>query len=155
PARARGYTQKVSIAGHRLYLRTGEYADGRLGEIAIALSKEGPAARSLADAFAAAVSLGLQHGVPLAEFVEAFLGTRFGPAGPVDGDPSVPRATSPIDYVFRNLATSYLGRHDLPAPAAEEPGESAAVPPLLPLDLPASPGASPGARRRALRLVAK
>ncbi|MGH7067969.1 MAG: TSCPD domain-containing protein [Acetobacteraceae bacterium] len=166
PARARGYTQKVSIAGHRLYLRTGEYEDGRLGEIAIALNKEGPAVRSLTDAFAAAVSLGLQHGVPLAEFVEAFLGTRFAPAGPVDGDPAVPRATSPIDYVFRNLATSYLGRQDLPAAEAEEPGESAAAlslaAPLLPLDLPsrmASPGASrmasPGARRRALRLVAK
>lgn len=155
PARARGYTQKVSIAGHRLYLRTGEYADGRLGEIAIALNKAGPAVRGLMDAFAASVSLGLQHGVPLEEFAEAFLSTRFGPAGPVEGDPAVPRATSMIDYVFRNLATSYLGRHDLPAAEAEDPPEFAATtPPLLPLDLPATP-ASPGARRRALRLVSR
>lgn len=158
PARARGYTQKASVAGHRLYLRTGEYADGRLGEIAIALNKEGPAVRGVMDAFATAVSLGLQHGVPLEEFVEAFLCTRFGPAGPVDGDPAVPYATSLIDYMFRNLATSYLGRRDLPAAEQEDLGEvGSALPqraPLLPLDLPAQ-AASPGARRRALRLVSK
>ena len=157
PARARGYTQKASLAGHRLSVRTGEYTDGRLGELAIALNKEGPAMRGLMDAFAAAVSLGLQHGVPLQEFVEAFVGTRFGPAGPVEGDPAVPRATSPIDYVFRNLATAYLGRHHLPPAEPEEPVEAtgpADTTPLLPLDLPAA-AASPGARRRAFRLVAK
>lgn len=159
PARAQGYTQKVSIAGHRLYLRTGEYADGRLGEIALALNKEAPAVRGIMDAFATSVSLGLQHGVPLEEFVEAFLLTRFGPAGPVDGDPAVPRATSMIDYVFRNLATSYLDRHDLPEVEPEDPPEfGAAAPsrgaPLLPLDLPATT-ASPTARRRALRLVSR
>ena len=158
PARARGYTQKVSMAGHRLFLRTGEYADGRLGEIAIALNKEGPAVRGIMDAFATAVSLGLQHGVPLDEFVEAFLCTRFGPAGAVDGDAAVPRATSMIDYVFRNLATNYLNRRDLPAAEPEDPAEfGAAQPegaPLLPLDLPAT-AASAGARRRALRLVSK
>ncbi|MDA8050531.1 MAG: TSCPD domain-containing protein [Rhodospirillales bacterium] len=158
PARARGYTQKASVAGHRLYLRTGEYADGRLGEIAIALHKEGPAVRGLMDAFAAAVSLGLQHGVPLEEFVETFLGTRFGPAGPVEGDPAVPSAMSLLDYVFRNLATSYLGRRDLPPAEPEDPTDASAVPPLgaplLPLYLPAV-AASAGARRRALRLVAK
>ncbi len=158
PARARGYTQKVSVAGHRLYLRTGEYADGRLGEIAVTLNKEGPAVRGIMDAFATAVSLGLQHGVPLEEFVEAFLCTRFAPAGPVDGDAAVPRATSIIDYVFRNLAANYLGRRDLPAAEPEDPAEfGVAQPPdapLLPLDLPAT-AASAGARRRALRLVSK
>jgi ribonucleoside-diphosphate reductase alpha chain len=159
PARARGYTQKASVGGHRLYVRTGEYSDGRLGEVAIALNKEGPAFRGLMDAFASAVSLGLQHGVPLEEFVEAFLCTRFGPAGPVEGDPAVQRATSLIDYVFRNLAANYLGRRDLPPAEPEDLAEAPAAEPLqgaglLPLDLPtASP--SPGERRRGLRLVAK
>lgn len=156
PARARGYTQKASVAGHRLYVRTGEYADGRLGEIAVTLHKEGPAFRGLMDAFAMAVSLGLQHGVPLEDFVESFVGTRFGPAGPVEGDPVVPFATSMVDYMFRNLAANYLGNSDLPPAEPEDPTEGprkAAGAPLLPLDLPAA--ATPGERRRALRLVAK
>jgi ribonucleoside-diphosphate reductase alpha chain len=148
PSHTRGYTQKTSVGGHRLYVRTGEYADGRLGELAITLHKEAPAFRGLMDSFAAAVSVGLQHGVPLAEFVEAFVGTRFGPAGAVEGDPAVPLASSLVDYVFRNLAAHYLQRNDLPAPEPEEPADA----PLLPLELPA---ATPGERRHALRLIKK
>ena len=100
--------------GHKLYLRTGEYADGQLGEIFLALHKEGAAFRGLMDNFAVAVSLGLQHGVPLESFVEAFTFTRFGPAGAVEGDPAVRTATSLLDYAFRHLAANYLGRRDIP-----------------------------------------
>jgi hypothetical protein len=154
PARRTGYTQKASIGGHKLFLSTGEYADGRLGEIFVALHKEGPAFRGLMDAFAIAVSLGLQHGVNLEDYVEAFTFTRFGPAGAVEGDPGVLQATSMIDYVFRNLAINYLGPTNL-APALPEDGDTVgdgAVEraPLLPLDLPAP---APRERRRALRLV--
>ncbi len=156
PSRPPGYSQKAAVGGHKLWLRTGEYDDGTLGEIAIGLQKESAAFRALMDNFAAAVSLGLQHGVPLERYVEAFTFTRFGPSGVVEGDPAVPRATSLLDYVFRNLAVNYLGRRDLPdAPEAEEADtvgdgfrNSA---PLLPLDLPAD--ASPRARRRRLRVV--
>jgi hypothetical protein len=153
PARRTGYTQKVSIGGHKLYLSTGEYASGRLGELFIALHKEGSAFRGLMDAFAIAVSTGLQHGVPLADYVEAFTFTRFGPAGAVEGDPAVPAATSMIDYVFRNLAANYL--HTSLAPALPEPadtvGDGAADrAPLLPLDL---PDAAPRERRKTLKLV--
>ncbi|MBV8705180.1 MAG: TSCPD domain-containing protein, partial [Acetobacteraceae bacterium] len=146
PSRHGGYTQRASVGGHRVFLRTGEYEDGTLGEVSISLPKDSGAVRGLMDAFAAAVSLGLQHGVPLAEFVEAFALTRFGPAGAVEGDPAVARASSVPDYVFRHLAASYLGRHDLPAPA-EEPEPIPA--PSLPLDLPADPRA----RRRGFRVV--
>ncbi|MBV8612698.1 MAG: TSCPD domain-containing protein [Acetobacteraceae bacterium] len=146
PSRHGGYTQRASVGGHRVFLRTGEYEDGTLGEVSIALPKDSGAVRGLMDAFAAAVSLGLQHGVPLAEFVEAFTLTRFGPAGAVEGDSAVARASSVPDYVFRHLAASYLGRHDLPAPA-EEPEPVPA--PSLPLDLPADPRA----RRRGFRVV--
>jgi len=154
PARRTGYTQKASIGGHKLFLSTGEYNDGKLGEIFIALHKEGSAFRGLMDSFAIAVSLGLQHGVNLEDYVEAFTFTRFGPAGAVEGDPAVLQATSMIDYVFRNLAVNYLGQHNL-APAMPEPvdtlGEGEADrAPLLPLDLPAP---APRERRRALRLV--
>jgi hypothetical protein len=156
PGRRSGYTQKASVGGHKLFVRTGEYEDGSLGEIVIALHKEGAAFRGLMDNFAHAVSLGLQHGVPLERFVEAFTFTRFGPAGAVEGDPAVPAATSMIDYVFRNLAANYLGRHDLacaPAEDADTIGDGARDrAPLLPLDLPAE---SPRQRRRGLRLVAK
>ncbi len=134
PARHAGVTQKASIAGHKLFLRTGEHADGSLGEIAIAVPKETAAFRGLMDAFAQAVSLGLQHGVPLDEFVEAFTMTRFGPAGTVEGDAAVTRATSVLDYVFRSLAATYLGRTDLPQ--AEDEAPVPLGPPLLPLDLP-------------------
>ena len=157
PGRRTGYTQKAAIGGHKLFLRTGEYADGQLGEIFIGLHKEGPAFRGLMDNFAVAVSLGLQHGVPLEAMVEAFTFTRFGPAGLVEGDPAVARATSLLDYVFRNLAVNYLGRSDLPE-ATDEDGDTIGDgardrSPLLPLDLPREDAPRP--RRRALRLVAK
>jgi ribonucleoside-diphosphate reductase alpha chain len=153
PARRTGTTQKAVVGGHKLFLSTGEYEDGRLGEIFIALHKEGPAFRGLMDAFAIAISLGLQHGVPLADYVEAFTFTRFGPGGLVEGDPAVPAASSMLDYVFRNLAVNYLGQV-VPAPPAATPddlGEGEAErAPLLPLELPDS---APRPRRRGLRLV--
>jgi hypothetical protein len=154
PARRSGYTQKAAVGGHRLYLRTGEYENGTLGEVVIALHKEGAAFRGLMDNFALAVSLGLQHGVPLEAFVEAFTFTRFGPAGAVDGDPAVARATSLLDYTFRHLAANYLGRRDIPEAEAEEADTvgngSRDHAPLLPLELPTQ---SPRARRRGFRVV--
>ncbi|MCI0685167.1 MAG: vitamin B12-dependent ribonucleotide reductase [Gemmataceae bacterium] len=113
PDRRAGYTQKARIGNHKLYLRTGEYEDGTLGEIFIDMHKEGAAFRSMTNCFAIAVSLGLQHGVPLDEFVDAFLFTRFEPNGMVAGNPHIKMTTSLIDYIFRELAISYLGRHDL------------------------------------------
>ena len=143
PARARGLTQKASIAGHRVFLRTGEYADGQLGEVDITLPREGPAFRALMEAFAQAVTIGLQQGVPLEHFVEAFAESRFGPAGAVEGDAAIAQASSVLDYVFRSLAATYLGQ-SLPDPAMEPPAQT---PPSLPLDL-------PDMHRRGLRLVA-
>ncbi|MGE5512509.1 MAG: vitamin B12-dependent ribonucleotide reductase [Bacteroidota bacterium] len=113
PARRKGYTQKASVGGHKVYLRTGEYDDGRLGEIFIDMHKEGAAFRSLMNNFAIAISLGLQYGVPLDEYVEAFTFTRFEPAGIVQGNDTIKNATSILDYIFRELAVSYLERHDL------------------------------------------
>jgi len=113
PDRRKGYTQKAAVGGHKVYLRTGEYADGRLGEIFIDMHKEGAAFRSLMNNFAIAISLGLQYGVPLEEYVDAFTFTRFEPAGPVQGNDAIKNATSILDYVFRELAVSYLGRNDL------------------------------------------
>jgi ribonucleoside-diphosphate reductase alpha chain len=113
PARRKGYTQKASVGGHKVYLRTGEYDDGRVGEIFIDMHKEGAAFRSLMNNFAIAISLGLQYGVPLEEYVEAFTFTRFEPAGIVQGNEAIKNATSILDYIFRELAVSYLGRHDL------------------------------------------
>jgi ribonucleoside-diphosphate reductase alpha chain len=113
PNRRTGYTQKAIIGGHKVYLHTGEYKDGRLGEIFIDMHKEGAAFRAMMNNFAIAVSLGLQYGVPLEEYVEAFTFTRFEPAGFVSGNQSIKNATSILDYVFRELAISYLGRHDL------------------------------------------
>ncbi|MEW5963815.1 MAG: vitamin B12-dependent ribonucleotide reductase [Pseudomonadota bacterium] len=113
PGRRKGYTQKASVGGHKVYLRTGEYDDGRLGEIFIDMHKEGAAFRSLMNNFAIAISLGLQYGVPLEEYVEAFTFTRFEPAGLVQGNETIKNATSILDYIFRELAVSYLGRHDL------------------------------------------
>lgn len=154
PARRSGYTQKVAVGGHKLFLSTGEYKDGRLGEIFIALHKEGSAFRGLMDAFAIAVSIGLQHGVDLSDYVEAFTFTRFGPAGMVEGDPAVPAATSLLDYVFRNLAVNYLGQTNLAPASIDEPDElgngALERAPLLPLDLPAP---APRERRRTLKLV--
>ncbi|CAN5733244.1 hypothetical protein BH23CHL2_BH23CHL2_04590 [soil metagenome] len=113
PARRRGVTQEAKVAGHKLYLRTGEYDDGTLGEIFIDLHKEGATMRSLMNCFAIAVSKGLQYGVPLQEFVDTFTFTRFEPQGMVDGHANIKMATSVIDYVFRALGYDYLGREDL------------------------------------------
>ena len=113
PDRRKGYTQKALVGGHKVYLRTGEYDDGKIGEIFIDMHKEGAAFRSLMNNFAIAISLGLQYGVPLEEYVEAFTFTRFEPAGLVQGNDRIKNATSILDYVFRELAVSYLGRSDL------------------------------------------
>ncbi|MEY3163087.1 MAG: Vitamin B12-dependent ribonucleotide reductase [Planctomycetota bacterium] len=113
PHRRAGYTQKAVVGGHKIYLRTGEYEDGSLGEVFLDMHKEGAAFRSLMNCFAIAVSLGLQHGVPLDEFVDAFVFTRFEPNGMVTGHDQIKMVTSVIDYVFRELAISYLGRTDL------------------------------------------
>ncbi len=113
PDRRKGYIQKASVGGHKVYLHTGEYDDGQLGEVFIDMHKEGAAFRSLMNNFAIAVSIGLQYGVPLDEFVEAFVFTRFEPAGPVTGNDSIRSATSILDYLFRELAVSYLDRDDL------------------------------------------
>lgn len=146
PARRRGYTQRATVGGHRIYIRTGEYADGSLGEVQVTLPRESAALRGMVDSVSAAVSLGLQHGVPLEEYVETFTLSRFGPAGRVEGDADVAHATSPLDYVFRNLAINYLGSctvpEGIPEPAAPDPL------PLLPLDMPAQQR-----RRAGLRLV--
>ena len=113
PHRRKSYTQKAIVGGHKVYLHTGEYEDGRLGEIFIDMHKEGAAFRSLMNNFAIAISVGLQYGVPLEEFVEAFTFTRFEPAGLVIGNDSIKNATSVLDYIFRELGVSYLGRTDL------------------------------------------
>ena len=113
PNRRKGYTQKATVGGHKVYLRTGEYEDGRLAEIFIDMHKEGSAFRSLMNNFAIAISMGLQYGVPLEEFVEAFTFTRFEPSGIVEGNDTIKMATSILDYIFRELAISYLGRSDL------------------------------------------
>ena len=122
PDRRKGYTQKAVVGGHKVYLRTGEYQDGRIGEIFIDMHKEGAAFRSLMNNFAIAISLGLQYGVPLEEYVEAFTFTRFEPAGFVQGNDAIKNATSILDYIFRELAISYLGRNDLAHIAPEEIG---------------------------------
>ena len=113
PERRKGYTQKAIVGGHKVYLRTGEYQDGRIGEIFIDMHKEGAGFRAMMNNFAIAISVGLQYGVPLEEFVEAFTFTRFEPAGMVQGNDSVKNATSILDYIFRELAISYLDRTDL------------------------------------------
>jgi ribonucleoside-diphosphate reductase alpha chain len=156
PDRRAGYTQKARIGSHKMYIRTGEYEDGTLGEIFIDMHKEGAAFRSMTNCFAIAVSLGLQHGVPLEEFIDAFLFTRFEPNGVVQGNPYIKMSTSIIDYIFRELAVTYLGRHDLsqvspddlrgdalhaPAPAApaKKPTSAAATKPAR---IAAAPAAS-------------
>ena len=113
PDRRKGYIQKAAVGGHKVYLHTGEYDDGELGEIFIDMHKEGAAFRSLMNNFAIGISIGLQYGVPLEEFVDAFVFTRFEPAGKVDGNDQVRSATSILDYLFRELGISYLGRDDL------------------------------------------
>jgi ribonucleoside-diphosphate reductase alpha chain len=125
PNRRKSYIQKAVVGGHKVYLHTGEYADGRLGEIFIDMHKEGAAFRSLMNNFAIAISLGLQYGVPLEEYVEAFTFTRFEPAGLVQGNDAIKNATSILDYVFRELAISYLGRNDLAHVSPEDIGHDA------------------------------
>jgi ribonucleoside-diphosphate reductase alpha chain len=120
PDRRAGYTQKARIGNHKIYLRTGEYEDGTLGEIFLDMHKEGAAFRSMTNCFAIAVSLGLQHGVPLEEYLDAFLFTRFEPNGVVQGNPHIKMTTSIIDYIFRELAITYLGRYDLAHVEAED-----------------------------------
>ena len=154
PDRRGGYTQKAVVGGHKVYLRTGQYDDGTIGEIFVDMHKEGAAFRSLMNNFAIAVSLGLQHGVPLEEYVDAFTFTRFEPNGPVVGHENIKMATSILDYIFRELAVSYLGRYDLaqvqpsqavdamgPEPdyVAEEEGEVHYLPPTTPVPKAATP----------------
>jgi ribonucleoside-diphosphate reductase alpha chain len=145
PNRRKGYTQKAVVGGHKVYLRTGEFEDGRLGEIFIDMHKEGAAFRSLMNNFAIAISLGLQYGVPLEEYVEAFTFTRFEPAGLVQGNEAIKNATSILDYIFRELAVSYLDRSDLAhvdpsaigstimggGVAEDKPGQKGSAPVLL------------------------
>ena len=113
PNRRRGFTQKARIGGHKIYLHTGEYKDGSLGEIFLDMNKEGATLGGLMNCFAIAVSLGLQHGVPLGKYVDAFTFTKFEPAGMVQGSEHVKMSTSPLDYIFRELAVRYEGRKDL------------------------------------------
>jgi len=120
PKRRDGYTQKASVGGHKIYLRTGEYPNGAIGEIFLDMHREGAAFRSLMNCFAIAVSLGLQYGVPLEEFVDAFVFTRFEPNGMVGGHDRIKMATSVIDYIFRDLAVTYLERNDLAQVSAED-----------------------------------
>jgi ribonucleoside-diphosphate reductase alpha chain len=120
PTRRGGYTQKSKIGGQSVYLRTGEYENGQIGEIFIDMHREGAAFRSLMNCFAISISLGLQHGVPLEEFVDAFVFTKFEPSGMVMGNPHIKMTTSVIDYIFRELAVTYLGRHDLAHVGPEE-----------------------------------
>ena len=113
PDRRKGYIQKSTIGNHKVYLHTGEYEDGKIGEIFIDTSKEGELVKALMNNFAIAVSLGLQYGVPLDEFVSAYVGTKFEPSGKVQGNDRILSATSILDYIFRELAISYLNREDL------------------------------------------
>ena len=120
PDRRKGYIQKATIGDHKIYLHTGEYDDGKIGEIFIDTNKEGELVKALTNNFAIAISLGLQYGVPLEEFVDAFLDTKFEPSGKVYGNDRILSATSILDYIFRELAISYLGKEDL----AHTPGIS-------------------------------
>ena len=113
PDRRKGYIQKVSISDHKIYLHTGEYDDGKIGEIFIDMNKEGELVKALMNNFAIAISLGLQYGVPLDEFVDAFIETKFEPSGEIKGNDRILNASSILDYIFRELAISYLGREDL------------------------------------------
>ena len=113
PDRRKGYIQKVTIGDHKIYLHTGEYDDGKVGEIFIDMNKEGELVKALMNNFAIAISLGLQYGVPLDEFVDAFIETKFEPSGEIEGNDRILNASSILDYIFRELAISYLGREDL------------------------------------------
>src|SRR5260370_5278512 len=153
PDRRAGYTQKAVVGGHKVYLRTGQYEDGSLGEVFLDMHKEGAAFRSLMNCFAIAISLVLQHGVPLDEFVDAFVFTRFEPNGMVKGNDRIKMSTSVIDYVFRELAITYLGRTDLSHVPDEDlradaigskPGEGpVSAPPATPAPPAARPAPAP------------
>ena len=124
PDRRKGYIQKVTIGDHKIYLHTGEYDDGKVGEIFIDMNKEGELVKALMNNFAIAISLGLQYGVPLDEFVDAFIETKFEPSGEIKGNDRILNASSILDYIFRELAISYLGREDLAhTPAINRPRE--------------------------------
>jgi ribonucleoside-diphosphate reductase alpha chain len=158
PNRRSGYTQKAVVGGHKVYLRTGEYEDGSLGEVFLDMHKEGAAFRSLMNCFAIAISLGLQHGVPLEEFVDAFVFTRFEPNGMVKGNDAIKMSTSVIDYVFRELAISYLGRTDLSHVAEEDLrgdslGTKPAQVPVAPRGLPRPQPTEGGGERAAVAPV--
>jgi ribonucleoside-diphosphate reductase alpha chain len=146
PDRRTGYIQKSGVGGHKLYVHTGEYKDGRLGEIFIDMHKEGAAFRAMMNNFAIAVSLGLQYGVPLEEYVDAFVGTRFEPAGFVQGNDMIKSATSILDFVFRELAISYLQRFDLANVQPEDTSPTA-------MGLPVSTGLVRGRVTEHLRVV--
>ena len=125
PDRRKGYIQKVTIGNHKIYLHTGEYDDGKVGEIFIDMNKEGELVKSLMNNFAIAISLGLQYGVPLDEFVDAFIETKFEPSGEINGNDRILNASSILDYIFRELAISYLGREDLAhTPSINKTGET-------------------------------
>jgi hypothetical protein len=145
PRRRGGLAQRASIGGQKVFVVTGEFADGTPGEISISLPQAAPAARALGEALGQAISVGLQHGAPLADFLEALVGTRFGPGGTVEGDPAVAAATSPLDYIARTLAATYAPALRLPPADPEQDGP----PPLLPLELPRDTAP----RRRGLRVV--
>jgi ribonucleoside-diphosphate reductase alpha chain len=157
PNRRMGITQESSVSGHKVYIRTGEYTDGALGEIFIDMHKEGAAYRSMMNCFAISVSLGLQYGVPLKEFVDKFTFTRFEPAGMVDGHPNIKMATSIVDYIFRVLGMEYLGRTDFlqvkptvaPVDLTTEKGASATVYPKNPASMIASGAPMEGITRQA------
>jgi len=124
PDRRKGYIQKVTIGNHKIYLHTGEYDDGKVGEIFIDMNKEGELVKALMNNFAIAISLGLQYGVPLDEFIDAFIETKFEPSGEIKGNDRILNASSILDYIFRELAISYLGREDLAhTPSINKPSD--------------------------------
>ena len=147
PDRRKGYIQKASVGGHKVYIHTGEYEDGELGEIFIDMHKEGAAFRSLMNNFAISVSMGLQHGVPLDEFVDAFVFTRFEPSGRVTGNDSIRSATSILDYIFRELGVSYLDRQELANATPDPTGDGLDTPVGEPEPVPASRFISKGFAR--------
>ncbi|MFT8892516.1 MAG: vitamin B12-dependent ribonucleotide reductase, partial [Acetobacter papayae] len=149
-ARHGGFTQKTSIGGHRLFMRTGEYEDGTLGELSLSPTRESSMVRGLMESFGEAVSIGLQYGAPLDAFVDNFAYSCFGPAGTVEGDPVASYATSMLDYVFRALSDTYLGKRLPDGPHQDTQTEPD---PLLPLDLPGEDDTPSGQRKRGLRLV--
>ena len=128
PDRRKGYIQKITIGDHKIYLHTGEYDDGKVGEIFIDMNKEGELVKALMNNFAIAISLGLQYGVPLDEFVDAFIETKFEPSGEIKGNDRILSASSILDYIFRELAISYLGREDLAhTPSINKPNDQKVI----------------------------